>query len=127
MNKHFILILVLLGLTSCSTKDEAYYLEHPKELQQVLSTCPLKNPNGQLTCTQLEVLGNKINRLGYELQSSPQGFGKTILALQETIVKQELALQQDNKNQTVSAELAQNKQKLKEYLAVVKWLESPEG
>lgn len=126
MNKRLILVLLTLGLTSCTTKDESYYLAHPKELQQALSACPHKKPNG-VSCEQVEILGKKLNQLGAQLQSSPQGFGKIILELQETIAKQDLELKKNPGDAALKAALLQNKSKLTEHLAAVKWLESPES
>lgn len=117
---------MILGLTSCYKKDESYYLAHPKELQQAFSACPHQKPSG-MTCEKIEELAKKLNQLGYQLQSSPQGFGKTILTLQETIAKQEIELKTNSNNADLKAALLQNKRQLIEYLAAVKWLESPEG
>lgn len=124
MNKNLMLILVILGLTSCDTKDEAYYRTHPKELQKAISACPRQKP-GALTCQQIAELGNRMNKLGYQLQSNPPGFGGKILALQETIATQEIEVKKDAANSELAKNLEQNKKELIELLAVVKWLESP--
>ena len=124
MNKNLMLILVILGLTSCNTKDEAYYRTHPKELQTAINACPKQTP-GAITCQQLAALGDRMNRLGYQLQSNPPGFGGKILALQETIAKQELEVIKDPDNTELAKNLEHNKKELIELLAVVKWLESP--
>ena len=50
----------------------------------------------------------QINELSYQLRSDPQGYGKKILSLQEQLN-------------------VDNTEELKYYLAIVKWLESPEG
>lgn len=126
MNKNLMLILVILGLTSCYAKDESYYRSHPKELQTAMNDCPLKKPQG-LTCSQIEELGNRMHRLAYQLQSNPPGFGKVILAMQETVAKQELELKQGSSTPEFLANLEKNKRELAEMLAVVKWLESPES
>jgi hypothetical protein len=117
--------LLTLGLVSCTTKNEQYYRSHPKELQQALKNCPAQQPQG-LSCEQLQKLGERMNALAYQLQSSPQGFGSKIITLQENIAKQELELKQ-KPTPEVEASLAQKKYELAEYLAVVKWLESPES
>lgn len=124
MNKNLMLILVILGLTSCYAKDEAYYRSHPKELQQAMSACPLQKPQG-MTCQQIEELGNRMNRLAYQLQSNPQGFGGRILALQETIAKQELELKTGQPTPELTTDIKQNKNELIDLLAVVKLFESP--
>ena len=82
MNKYLVLVLVSLGLVSCVAKDEQYYLSHPKELQQALKSCPAQTPPN-MTCDALQKLGERLNSLAYQLQSSPQGFGNKILSLQQ--------------------------------------------
>jgi len=64
--------------------------------------------------------------LAYQLQYNPQGFGHKILALQQTIATQQSELTTNNSPE-LKTSLAQNKQDLAYYLAVVKWLESPES
>lgn len=125
MNKYLVLALMTLGLVSCTTKDEHYYRSHPHKLQQALKACPSQQPQG-LNCEQLGRLGERMNSLAYQLQSSPQGFGAKILSLQEAIAQQEIALK-DKPTVEANTLLAQKKHELAEYLAVVKWLESPES
>lgn len=115
--------LITFGLVSCANKDEGYYRSHPKELQQALKACPSIKPQG-LSCEQIQKLGQRMNALAYELQSSPQGFGSKILALQEAIAKQQTE-SKDKTTPKANTSLAQKKHELAEYLAVVKWLESP--
>lgn len=124
MNKCLVAILIVLGLTSCSAKDEHYYQTHPKELQQAMQSCPEIKPEG-LTCEQLATVARRINSLAYQLQSSPQGFGNKILALQETIAGQQKQLALEKNNSTLQTTIAQNEEDLAEHMAVVKWLESP--
>ncbi|STY29008.1 secreted endonuclease [Legionella wadsworthii] len=124
MNKTLAVFLVILGLTSCSAKNEHYYKSHPNELQQALKACPNRQPPG-MTCEQLEELANRMNKLAYQLQLSPQGFGKKIMALQETIVKEQTQLKNENNNATLQANLTQNKRDLADHLAIVRWFESP--
>lgn len=126
MNKYLVILLIL-GLTSCiGTKDEQYYRSNPKELQNAMKSCPNKQPEG-LTCEHIEQLSNRMNSLAYQLQYNPQGFGGKILALQEKIAKQQLELRKSGANPDIKDSLEQNKQDLADYLAVVKWLESPES
>ena len=125
MNKYIVLALVTLGLASCGAKDEQYYRSHPKEIQQALDVCPVQKPNG-ISCDQLKKLGERMNNLAYQLQSNPQGFGSKILAMQEAVAKEELEIKEKTSPE-LDASLAQKKYTLTEYLAVVKWLESPEG
>lgn len=100
------------------------YQLHPTLLQAALAQCPATPPT-VLSCDQLNEIAVQVNVLASQLRSSPQGFGQIILSLQESIAKQELALQQGEQNQTALAALAENKRQLATRLAVVKWLESP--
>lgn len=124
MNKSLAVLFIILGLTSCSAKNEHYYKAHPNELQQALKACPNKQPVG-LTCEQLESLASRMNKLAYQLQLSPQSFGKKIMALQETIAKEQAQLKIDNNNTNLQANLTQNRHDLADHLAVVRWFESP--
>ena len=126
MNKYLVIILIALGLTSCKTKNEHYYQSHPKELQQALKACPDQAPQG-LTCQQLEQVGRRMNSLAYELQANPQAFGNKILSLQQAIATQHMELKKNSNNKELKISLAHNQRDLADYLAVVKWLESPEG
>lgn len=126
MNKYIVVLLVTLGLTSCTLKDEHYYRSNPKELQKAIKACPDKQPQG-LTCQQVNELGNRMNSLAYQLQYNPQGFGGKILTLQQTISNQEMELKKNGTNPALKATIEQNKQELAEFMAVVKWLESPES
>jgi hypothetical protein len=125
MNKYWLTLVVFLifGLTSCS-KNEDYYRLHPKELQQAVNACPNKQPQS-MTCQQLEALAKRMNMLAYQLQMSPQGFGKKILALQETIAKEQEQLKTEVTNANLQTSLTQNSRDLEDHLAVVRWLESP--
>ncbi|BCA95232.1 hypothetical protein TUM19329_15930 [Legionella antarctica] len=126
MNKYLVVILIALGLTSCNVKNEQYYLSNPKELQKALKACPNQTPQG-LSCQQLEQIGGRMNRLAYQLQSNPQAFGNKILVLQQAISNQQLALKKNSSSKELQASLALNQRNLVDYMAVVKWLESPES
>ena len=102
-----ILILALFYGVVCDAHDLTYYRLHPDLVQNAMEGCPEKNPS-DVTCDQLKKTALRINKLSYQLRSDPQGYGKKILSLQE----------QSN---------ADNKEELQDYLAIVKWLESPEG
>ena len=119
-------ILIALGLTSCNEKNEQYYMSNPKELQKAIKGCPNEQPQG-LNCKDLEQLGDRMNSLAYQLQSNPQGFGNKILALQQTIANQQSELKKDDANKELKTSLQQNQHDLVDFLAVVKWLESPES
>jgi len=126
MNKYLMVILVALGLASCTTKDEHYYQTHPKALEKALKACPGQQPKG-LSCQQMAKVASQMNTLAYQLQGNPQGFGGKILRLQETIAKQQDELKQDHTNTELKENIERNKEKLEQLLAVVKWLESPGG
>lgn len=125
MNKCCVIILIaVLGLISCTKKNDHYYQTHPKELEQAIKNCPAqKSP--EITCDRLQKMAARLNELAYLLQYSPQGFGTKIVSIQETIVNQEKQLKKEGTNSNLQANLVQNKLILAEYLAVVKWLESP--
>ncbi len=117
---------ITLGLTACSEKNEQYYRSNPAELQKAIKECPQTQPTG-MNCEQIEQLGKRLNNLAYQLQFSPQGFGNKILAIQQAIAKQKLELAADGAKPKLKAALEQNERDLADYLAVVKWLESPES
>lgn len=114
-----LLLSVSLNVMACTPHDEQYYRIHPKALQEAVAECPGKAPK-LLNCDELHNIAIKVNELVYELRMSPQGYGKSILALQETIASQELAHQPD-----IKPMLDKNKLELRERLAIVNWLESP--
>jgi hypothetical protein len=102
-----ILILALFYGAVCDAHDVNYYRLHPDLVQKAMEGCPAKNPS-DITCDEFKAAAIRINELSYQLRSDPQGYGKKILSLQEQLT-------------------LDNKQELQEYLAIVKWLESPEG
>lgn len=124
MIKYIFLMLVSLWVAACAAHDEHYYSVHPKLLQQAIGQCPAKQPKG-ISCAQLNDVAVRVNEFAYQLGLDPQGYGKKILALQEMIAKQELALQELSSQPELKTSLADNKQRLQERLAIVKWLESP--
>jgi hypothetical protein len=126
MNKYLVVILIALGLNSCNGKKEPYYMSHPKELQKAMQACPNQQPQG-LSCQQIEQISNRLNSLAYQLQSNPQGFGNKILAMQQTIAKQEVELKTNTANYELKMSLQQNQHDLIDFLVVVKLLESPES
>jgi hypothetical protein len=113
------LLLVSLGMTGCTQHDEQYYRLHPQALQDAIAQCPEKAPK-MVTCEALHKMAIQVNEWVYELRMSPQGYGQTILALQEEIARQEQRQQNEDKQS-----LEKNKQILRERLAIVSWLESP--
>ena len=107
------------NVMACSPHDEQYFTVHPKLLQEAIAECPDKAPK-LVNCDNLHKIAVKVNDFVYELRMSPQAYGKTILALQETIATQELAHQPE-----LAPLIEKNKKELRERLAVVSWLESP--
>ena len=124
--RYIILVIISFWMVACSAHDEHYYSLHPDALQQALKQCPGQQPK-HVSCEQLKTVALHVNDLANQLRANPQDYGKQILALQETVAKQETALQQNAKQPDLDAELNNNKQQLKERLAIVKWLESPES
>lgn len=126
MNKYLVVILMTMGLMSCTSKNEQYYRSNPKALQNAVNACPNHQPPG-LSCQQLEQLRDRLTHLAYQLQMNPQDFGRKILELQQTIAKQKEQVTQNSHDNELHASLEQNQHHLADYLAVVKWLESPES
>ncbi len=118
--KYLFMAFTLL-LFSCSTENELYYQTHPQELQTALKGCA---QSSHLNCQQLRTIAITTNQMAMQLQSNPQAFGKKILALQESIAKQAL---QVKTNPELKTSLEKNRLLLAQYLAIVKWLESPES
>jgi len=126
MNKYWLVLLVMLGVTACKPKDERYYQTNPLELQKALKACPDKEPEG-VSCLQIQVIARRLNALAYQLQINPQAFGGKILALQQTLAKQQEDYKKTGATQELKAEIERNRIELADLLAVVKWLESPES
>jgi hypothetical protein len=100
-------------LLSCTTQSFAtntayYYLLHHEALQKAMAQCPKFSPKN-ISCDELKNISLRANALAYELREDPQAFGNKILKLQQ------------------DASTTENKVQLAERLAIVKWLESPEG
>lgn len=107
--------LLTLLLTSCATQDEQYFRTHPQKLQEALVSCP-NTPPKAISCQQLQLIAVEVNKLVFEMQISPQRFGTKIIALQSELSE----TQTDAAKDTI-------RQKLAMRLAVVRWLQSPEG
>lgn len=126
MKKSVLLMLFVFTCTACSTHDERYYSLHPKALQSAMTQCP-EHALGALSCDQLKTIALRINQLAYLLREDQQGYGKKIISLQES---RDVQVKQvhDNPNQPeLKKALDETLRHLEERLAVVKWLESPEG
>jgi hypothetical protein len=115
----FILCMVSLCLMGCSPHDAQYFKLHPKDLQVAIASCPSRAPE-LVSCDALHQIAIEVNEMVYELRMSPQEFGKSILALQESIGKQEIGHATDT-----DATLEKLKHELKARMAIVRWLESP--
>lgn len=122
MIRYFILCFIFSYTTACSSQDERYFQTHPRALHEAINQCPAKSPK-QMDCNQLQKLALRMNEYVYDLRMSPQGFGKDILKLQQTIAEQERLIKD---HPEVKDELSQNKHELKVRLAIVDWLEAPE-
>ena len=124
MMKYIILLTASFWVSACTAHDEHYYSLHPSQLQKALTVCS-KHSSSDLTCAQLKEIALHINKLAYELRLNPQEFGKQILSLQENIAQQESTLKKGSPSPELDSLLIENKQNLKQRLAIVKWLESP--
>ncbi len=122
--KYFILIMASFVSVACTVHDEQYYRLHPNELQKAIVGCP-GHQTADISCEQLTAVASHINQLVYQLRSNPQAFGKQILMLQETIAQQQAMEKKVSLLPETNALLIDNQRRLKEHLAIVKWLESP--
>lgn len=112
-----LLLAVTFGVSACTSHDSAYFKVHPKVLQETIAKCPTEAPK-LVTCEELHQIAIRVNEYVYALRMSPQEYGKSILALQETIGSQ-------SNNSDLKAQYENNLQELRERLAIVSWLESP--
>lgn len=129
MRYSIFLFICCLGLSqqlqACMKHDASYYATHPSALKEAIQHCPDKSPK-HVSCATLRDIAIELNELVYELRMSPQIFGNSILALQETIAKDETALDKQRKNADLIASIDKNKKLLGQKMAIVGWLESPE-
>ncbi len=126
MIKTIMVATVSLWMTTCVAADEQYYRVHPHALEQALQACP-KPPSASMSCEQLATIASEVNASAEQLRMDPQGYGKKILSLQEDIAAHEVMLQTSPQKTALQSSLNEKKQMLEERLAIVKWLESPEG
>lgn len=112
--------VLVLCLTNLQAMSEQTYWLNPQAVQKAMSKCP-QTPPTDISCDKLKSIASHINQLGNALRADPQGFGLKILRLQETIASQQDAV----KSSDINTSLLENQQRLSEYLAIVKWLESP--
>lgn len=124
--RYFVLACLVFSLAACALSGDAqYYRLHPKMLQAALKNCPQTNPR-QITCAELVTIADEVNSLAYQLQRDPQGFGDTILTAQTKLAQLEVDSIKNNTKSNLSGQIEQDKQIIAEYLAIVRWLESPE-
>lgn len=129
MFKYRWLIVVIcypLLLSSCNAENEHYYRVHPEQLQKSVTQCEQQKSNSK-KCQQLRMLAIEINQLAYALQRNPQAFGQDILKIQQKLAHLEQQQKKDQKSKEITLQIKQNKRLLSKYLAVVRWLESPES
>lgn len=124
-----LLVMVLcvsVDANACISHDQGYFKTHPKALQEALTQCPDKAPK-LVQCDELQKIAVKINDLVNELRMSPQGYGQTLLNLQEKIATQMASLPEASEKSELKDSLDKDNQELQERMAVVNWLESPES
>lgn len=109
-----------------AARDAYYYSVHPKILQSALQHCSEKQ-SIDTSCEQLKTIALSVNESAYQLRLDPQAYGKKILLLQQVIAQQESALKNQSNQPELQLTLIENKRQLEQRLAIVKWLESPEG
>lgn len=126
MKKSVLFMLVVVMCTACSTHDERYYALHPKALQSAMTECP-ERALGALSCDQLKTIALRINQLAYLLREDQQGYGKKIISLQESRDLQVKHVHDHPNQPELKQTLDETLRHLEERLAVVKWLQSPEG
>lgn len=124
--KYLSAAFMALLLVACSPRDEHYFQTHPQAIEDAVKHCPAKQPS-PISCEQLTNIAIATNDLVYQIQSSPQGFGKKILALQEAIAKEKTELKANPNQAEVQRSLHKKELLLQQSLAVVRWLESPES
>ena len=124
--KYMVLIIALMWATVGVAHDEQYYSVHPNDLQKAIEACAQHKSKG-MSCERLKNMASRVNESAYQLRANPQEYGKIILDLQEKVAKQEAALSGAHNQHEGRASLDENKQRLQERLAIVKWLESPAG
>lgn len=118
MKQIFILALAAIGVSSGFAHNAHYYSTRPEAITSAAKQCPEKAPSASVSCAQLQEIAMHLNALADELRANPQLYGQKIIALQSEAAKQR-ALPQSNSHAL--------QQDLKERLAIVRWLESPEG
>lgn len=125
LKKYISCLLMFFWANVCMAHDINYYTMNPKEMQNALTACPAHHPN-DVSCEQLNHIAMHMNDLAMELRQNPQGYGQSILAMQENIAKQRALNAQHETTPELQAELVKNQQVLRDRLTIIKWLESPD-
>ena len=124
--RYFVLASLLFSLMACTpSKDARYYRLHPQALQEALKNCPQSHPK-HIACPELVMVADEVNTLAYQLQRDPQGFGNTILKAQAKLAHLLARAIKNDKSSALHAQIVRDKQKIAEYLSIVRWLESPQ-
>ncbi|KTD48959.1 secreted endonuclease [Legionella rubrilucens] len=126
MLRFVVMAWAMFMLNSCAAHDERYYRLNPPELIDVMKACPEKQPR-HLSCDELKPVFAEVSQMAYQLQINPQRFGSRILSLQEELGKQQALLEQNPNQPQLAADIEKKQQQLAELLAIVRWLEAPEG
>jgi hypothetical protein len=122
------ILLSLAGnlLIACSKHTSSnYYRANPHALIAAIKACHLA-PTMTSECAKLQIIAGKANQLAYRLQSNPQAFGRKIIALQEKLASLNAQLITHPKQSEIKQAIVHCQQQLDNYLAIVKWLESPQ-
>lgn len=117
-------------LTACQKHDLSFYRVHPKDLQEAMNECPSQTPSTP-SCEDLGRIALDINKLVSELEQNAQQYGGQIIALQTNLAKFRAQANQgtlsDKKKAILGTKIKDIQDDLAMRLAVVGWLESPEG
>lgn len=124
MFKGLIIGCCVLALSACQAQDVNDYRLNPARLQAAIKQCPARSP-ANVSCAELMDAAKDVNRLAYELQMNPQGFGSKIIALQEALVQQQQRLMAQPRQTELALQIQAGQKQLAERLAIVRWLESP--
>ena len=121
--RYSLCVFLFLCAGVCFANSDLDLSLHPKKLQESIEKC---NILAQSTpeCEHLHKMAVRVNSLAYELRMNPQAYGQKILSLQVAIAKQ---IDKPQSSANTQSEIHPTlEQELRERLAIIKWLESPE-
>lgn len=123
--KSLLLCLMVLLLSSCAERDDYQYLTtHPKFLERMIKSCetePATTTSQAQTCNTAEKAKQEVSHLLHNLMSSPQQFGKDIIAAQQILAAYKAAYKKHPSK--ANAEKVFKQQKLiARYLAISKFV-----